>query len=75
MSQIDYMVMYRANRNQPADGKVMVESTDSSYRLYELGLEKLEARIKEMNSLPDPPRSLLDGLLFLGVNVTSNKPS
>lgn len=68
MAQIDYMKLWLASRNpKPVPTE---PSRVPDYSLYEAESAKLEARIEEMRKDPNPPTTLVEGLLYLGMPIT-----
>jgi hypothetical protein len=45
----------------------------NAYAAYNAAAIELEERIQEMRELPNPPKSLKEGLLFLGVITPADK--
>lgn len=77
MGQVDYMKLYLANRATTEGQKIVDTQIDfaltqpppGAYHQYEIESAKLEERIAEMRASPNPPKTLIEGLLFLGTPI------
>lgn len=69
-SQIDMMALWKRMRTVAVDVTVQMPKPVPDYSAYNNASVELESRIEAVRQLPEPPTSLLEGLLLLGVPVT-----
>jgi len=69
-SHLDTMELWKRKRAQTAGVTLLKPESVPNYSAYNAAVVELDARIEAMRQLPEPPTSLLEGLLLLGVPVT-----
>jgi len=69
-SQIDAMALWKRKRTSAEDATRLKPDPTPDYSAYNAAVVELESRIEAMRLLPEPPTTLLEGLMLLGVPVT-----
>lgn len=74
-SQLDAMALWKRMRAPAADVTLLKPEPVTDYSAYNNASAELEFRIEAVRQLPEPPTSLLEGLLLLGVPDTIKQRS